>query len=179
MRSYLTATLIFSCVWTVYAKPKNVILVMADDISAREFPMYGSTKWYGDRRAKTPVLDKMATDGGCFVETAWACTICKPSRVMIMNGTYASNNKYWDNSHIGMDCRTIYSAYESAPITLGNMSRDAGYANLWVSKTHIGGGADILSMGFNEAVWAACALADTNSLDSFWFWRRSECPRIT
>lgn len=153
MRYYLTAVLILSSVWTVCARPKNVILVMADDISAREFPIYESTKWYGDRRAKTPVLNRMATAGGCFIETAWACTICKPTRVMIMNGTYASNNKYWDNSHIGMDSRTIYSAYESAPITLGNMSRDAGYANIWVSKTHIGGGCDILSMGFNEAVF--------------------------
>lgn len=137
---------------SVCAKPKNVILVMADDISAREFPFYESTKWTGDRRAKTPVMDKMAEAGGCFIETVWNCTICKPSRVQIMNGTYASNNKYWDNRHIGSDCRTIYAAYESAPITLGNMSRDAGYANLWVSKTHIGGGADILSMGFNECV---------------------------
>ena len=132
--------------------PMNVILVMADDISAREFPFYESTKWTGERRAKTPVMDKMAEVGGCFIETAWNCTICKPSRVNIMNGTYASNNKYWDNRHIGADCHNIYAAYESGPITLGNMSRDAGYANIWVSKTHIGGGADILSMGFNELV---------------------------
>ena len=136
----------------VDAKPMNVILVMADDISAREFPFYESTKWTGKERAKTPVMDRMANEGGCFIETAWNCTICKPSRVTIMNGTYASNHKYWDNRHIGTGCHTIYSAYESAPITLGNMSRDAGYANIWVSKTHIGGGADILSMGFNELV---------------------------
>ncbi len=134
------------------AKPMNVILVMADDISAREFPFYGSTKWTGDRRAKTPVMDRMAEKGGCFIETAWNCTICKPSRVTILNGTYASNHKYWDNSHIGSDCYNTYAVYESAPITLGNMSRDAGYANIWISKTHIGGGTDILSMGFNELV---------------------------
>jgi arylsulfatase A-like enzyme len=135
------------------ARPKNVILVMADDISAREFPFYESSKWTGERRAKTPVMDRMSTRGGCFIETAWASTICKPSRVQIMTGTYASRNKYWDNGHIGMDCRTDYSAYESAPITLGNMSRDAGYANIWLSKTHIGDGGDILSMGFNECVF--------------------------
>lgn len=135
------------------ARPKNVILVMADDISAREFPFYGSSKWTGDRQAKTPVMDSLVNRGGCFVETAWACTICKPSRVQMMTGTYASRNKYWDNGHMGMDCRTVYSAYESAPITLGNMSRDAGYANIWLSKTHIGDGGDILSMGFNECVF--------------------------
>ncbi|MEO0795287.1 MAG: sulfatase-like hydrolase/transferase [Verrucomicrobiota bacterium] len=129
----------------------NVILIVADDISAREFPFYGSSKWSGERRAQTPVMDRLAEEG-CFVETFWAATICKPSRVSMMNGTYAHQNKYWDNRHIGVDCRTVYSAYESAPITLGNMSRDAGYANIWVSKTHITAGGDILSMGFNECV---------------------------
>ena len=130
----------------------NVILIVADDISAREFPFYESSKWSGDRRAKTPMMDRLAEEG-CFIETMWATTICKPSRVALMNGTYAHRNKYWDNRHIGMDCRTVYSAYESAPITLGNMSRDAGYANIWVSKSHICSGGDVLSMGFNEAVF--------------------------
>ncbi|MDF7825160.1 sulfatase-like hydrolase/transferase [Pontiellaceae bacterium B12227] len=140
--------------WSVCAKPMNVILVMADDISAREFPMYESTKWSDGRRADTPMMDRMVKKGGCFVETFWAATICKPSRVLLMNGTYAYNNKYWDNKHIGADCRTVYSAYESAPITLGTMSRDAGYANIWVSKNHISSGGDALSMGFNECVFS-------------------------
>lgn len=143
----------FGCILSVVAKPMNVILVVADDISSREFPFYESTKWTGDRRARTPMMDRMAVDGGCFVETFWAATICKPSRVLLMNGTYAYNNKYWDNKHIGADCRNVYSAYESAPITLGNMSRDAGYANIWVSKNHIASGGDVLSFGFNECVF--------------------------
>ncbi|MBX2825394.1 MAG: sulfatase-like hydrolase/transferase [Gammaproteobacteria bacterium] len=130
----------------------NVILIMADDISAREFPFYNSTKWTGERLAKTPQMDQLAQEG-CFVETFWAATICKPSRVSMMNGTYSYQNKYWDNKHIGADCRNVYSAYESAPITLGNMSRDAGYANIWVSKNHIGAGGDVLSLGFNECVF--------------------------
>jgi arylsulfatase A-like enzyme len=130
----------------------NVILIMADDISAREFPFYESSKWTGDRLAKTPQMDRLA-ETGCFVETMWTATICKPSRVSLMNGTYSYQNKFWDNKHIGMDSHTLYSAYESAPITLGNMSRDAGYANIWVSKTHITAGGDMLSMGFNEGVF--------------------------
>lgn len=153
MKQVLLALLSILSVGYVAAKPMNVILIMADDISAREFPMYESTKWYGDRRAKTPVLDKIAAEGGSFIETVWASTICKPTRVQIMNGTYAHQNKYWDNSHMGTNSHTQYVAYQSAPITLGNMSRDAGYANIWVSKTHNTDGADLLSMGFNEGVF--------------------------
>ena len=153
MRAFLICALMSLAATVVHAKPMNVILVMADDISAREFPFYESTTWTVGRRAKTPVMDRMAKEGGCFFETFWAATICKPSRVVLMNGTYAYNNKYWDNKHIGSDCRNPYNAYESAPITLGNMSRDAGYANIWVSKNHISAGGDALSMGFNECVF--------------------------
>jgi len=98
------------------------------------------------------MMNRLAQEG-CFFETFWAATICKPSRVALLNGTYAYRNKYWDNRHIGADCRNVYSAYESAPITLGNMSRDAGYANIWVSKNHVSSGGDVLSMGFNECVF--------------------------
>ncbi|MGC6455279.1 MAG: sulfatase-like hydrolase/transferase [Coraliomargaritaceae bacterium] len=144
---------IILCTTSLFAdmqKP-NVILIMADDISAREFPFYESSVWTDERRAKTPQMNQLAEEG-CFIETMWAATICKPSRVSMLNGTYSYQNKYWDNAHIGQDCNNIYSAYESAPITLGNMSRDAGYANIWVSKTHVTGGGDLLSMGFNEHV---------------------------
>ncbi|ADE53650.1 sulfatase-like hydrolase/transferase [Coraliomargarita akajimensis] len=130
----------------------NIILIVADDISAREFPFYESSKWTGERLAKTPQMDQLA-ESGCFIETMWAATICKPSRVSMMNGTYSYQNKYWDNRHIGADCRFAHVAYESAPLTLGNVTRDAGYANIWVSKTHITDGGESLSMGFNECVF--------------------------
>lgn len=130
----------------------NVIVIMADDISAREFPFYESTTWSDGRLGKTPQMDKLA-EAGCFIETMWSATICKPARVSLMNGTYAYRNKYWDNRHIGSSCHYTYNAYESAHITLGNLTRDAGYANIWVSKTHINDGGDTLSMGFNENVF--------------------------
>ena len=71
----------------------------------------------------------------------------------MMNGTYACRNTCWDNRHIDTDCWNVYSAYERAPFTLGSMSRDAGYANIWVSKTQIGAGGGVLSMGLNQCVF--------------------------
>ena len=53
-------------------KKPNIIIVLADDISAREFPMYNSDTWSpesgGDTqdkkyRAQTPVLNKLAEKG--------------------------------------------------------------------------------------------------------------------
>ncbi|MEM1110170.1 MAG: sulfatase-like hydrolase/transferase [Planctomycetota bacterium] len=147
----IVLTLLFS--QPAAAKQYNVILILADDISAREFPAYESTEWYGDQLARTPVLDRLVEDGGCFVETVWAATICKPSRAQIISGRYAHHTKWWDNRHLGSDSRHTYSAYKSSRVTLGTLSRDAGYANLWVGKTHINDGGDTLSMGFNEGVF--------------------------
>ena len=53
----------------------NIILIFADDISARELPIYGSTVWTApDKsntsdpkfRARTPVLDQLAREGCWF-----------------------------------------------------------------------------------------------------------------
>jgi arylsulfatase A-like enzyme len=77
----------------------NIILVYADDISARELPAYNSTVWslpYSlgitgkdpNYRAQTPVLDRFAEEAA-FVRTAWANSICSPARATIMTGRYA------------------------------------------------------------------------------------------
>ena len=73
----------------------NVVILFADDISARELPIYGSSVWSpplrGDTsepqyRASTPVLDQMANEG-CWIKTAWASVVCSPSRAMMMRIT--------------------------------------------------------------------------------------------
>ena len=72
------------------AQKLNIIVLFADDISAREFPVYGSTVWTPPRdfggttkerqfRARTPVLDKLARDGA-YATTCWATPVCSPSR---------------------------------------------------------------------------------------------------
>lgn len=63
----------------------NVILNFADDISAREFPIYGSTVWSGFRgdgatdpayRARMPVVDRTPREGVWFANRM----VAKPSR---------------------------------------------------------------------------------------------------
>ena len=65
--SLITVTALLSCRSEVQteAKRPNIILVYADDISARELPIYGSSVWTKEKgvdtsdeafRAKTPVL---------------------------------------------------------------------------------------------------------------------------
>ncbi|MGJ8732674.1 MAG: sulfatase-like hydrolase/transferase [Cellulophaga sp.] len=130
----------------------NIILLYADDISARELPIYGSTVWSlpkggnlkgGDTsdkkyRAKTPVLNKLAKKG-VYVKTAWAATICSPSRAMMMTGRYAHRHKWWHNSDKGKapDRKGSWNLYDSSPYSLEVVAKKGGYATYWAGKTQM------------------------------------------
>lgn len=137
---------------SVVAKPKpNVVVILADDISAREFPMYGSSVWTNPDsettsdpafRAQTPVMDRLAREG-VFIKTAWGATVCSPSRAMLMTGRYASIHKWWNNGDLGTMVRNgkktndVVPLYTTSPMLIGHMAQQAGYATQWVGKTQM------------------------------------------
>jgi arylsulfatase A-like enzyme len=135
-------------------KKPNIIVVFADDISARELPIYNSSTWSvppqgGDTsnpkyRAETPVMDKIAKEG-VFIKSAWGATICSPSRAMMMTGRYAHIHKWWHlkdrGSFINKEGKKdrTYPLYESSPHTIGHIAKAGGYATYWAGKTQISG----------------------------------------
>lgn len=140
----------------------NIVVLYADDISARELPVYGSTLWTlpkggvlkgGDTRdvqyrASTPVLDSLA-QAGCYIETAWAATICGPSRAMMMTGRYAHRHKWYHNKDKGQNPERsgTWLLYDSSPHTIGHIAGAGGYATLWAGKTQMN---DVREFGFDE-----------------------------
>ncbi|MEQ9290179.1 MAG: sulfatase-like hydrolase/transferase [Cyclobacteriaceae bacterium] len=159
------------------SKP-NIILIFADDISARELPVYGSAKWSpapqgGDSsdprfRASTPVLDRLAKEG-IWVKTAWAATVCSPSRAMMMTGRYAHLHKWWHNKDKGKwtnekGIQTSYPLFEGSPHTIGHVARAGGYATYWAGKTQMEG-AD--SFGFDEGVFTPGGYGENETLNTF------------
>ena len=145
--SIINITIAFICIVTNAQKKPNIILLYADDISARELPIYGSTVWSppkgGDTqdlqyRAQTPVLDKLAQDG-CYIKTAWAATICSPSRAMMMTGRYAHLHKWWHNSDKGKapDGKGSWNLYDSSPYNISSVAKAGGYATYWAGKTQM------------------------------------------
>ncbi|MDZ8118772.1 sulfatase-like hydrolase/transferase [Pontiella agarivorans] len=143
------------------SKP-NIIIFFADDISAREFPSYGSSVWTApdssdtsdlNYRAKTPVLDRLAEDG-CMIRTCWGATLCNPSRAMMMSGRYAHITKWWNNGDKGRGPdetgKVVYDwpVYVSSPLLLGHVAQKAGYGTYWSGKTQMSGREDL--HGFDE-----------------------------
>lgn len=152
----------------------NIILVFADDISARELPLYGSSVWSkpegGDTsdpafRANTPVLDRIAQQG-CWVKTAWASVVCSPSRAMMMTGRYAHIHKWWGNKSKGTytdkESKTsTWPLYESSPLQIGHVAQQAGYATYWSGKTQMAG--DLSRFGFDQGCFTPGSLMDRDN----------------
>lgn len=152
-----------SAVSRVELSKPNIVIYFADDISPREFAIYNAPEWSPPERgstsdpqylAKTPVMDRLAEEG-IFVTTAWASTVCKPSRAMLLTGRYAHRQQWWGNRDIArvpqpggwMDAWHIY---ESSPILLSHLAGKMGYGTYWVSKFHLSG--DYSKYGFDEAM---------------------------
>ena len=156
------------------SKP-NIILIFADDISARELPIYNSSTWSkpdrGDtsdpaHRAKTPVLDQLANEG-CWVTTAWASVVCSPSRAMMMTGRFAHRHKWWNNKDTGyyLDENgkpAKWPLYKSSPEKLiGHVAQKGGYQTYWAGKTQMPG--DLSAYGFHEGCFTPGNLSDTDN----------------
>ncbi len=140
----------------------NIVLLLADDISARELPIYGSDIWTdpvgGSTRqevykAETPVLDRLAQEG-VWVKTCWSATVSSPARAQIMTGRYAHLQKWWHNGDFGTyinekGVETTWPVYESSPMTIGAVAKEGGYRTYWSGKTGMPGVENCENYGFD------------------------------
>jgi arylsulfatase A-like enzyme len=106
------------------AKP-NLVIILADDLG------YGDIGAFEQKTLKTPWLDKMASEGMRLTQFYAGCTVCAPSRSVLMTG-----------KHMG---HTIVRGNSSEPIilqpgttTLASLLKTAGYATGCVGKWGIG-----------------------------------------
>jgi arylsulfatase A len=77
-------------------KPKkrpNIVVILSDDVGFEEYGIYKVKK---GEKSNTPIVDKLGEEGVAF-KTAYAQSICGPSRAMLYSGTYAATNGAYDN----------------------------------------------------------------------------------
>ena len=106
-------------------KLPNLILILADDLG------YGDLGCFGQKTLKTPRLDAMAREGMRFTQFYAGCTVCAPSRSVLMTGR-----------HMG---RTVVRGNSTKPIviqpgqpTVASVLKKAGYATACIGKWGIG-----------------------------------------
>ena len=116
-------TALFSIVWLAQAqaasKP-NMVFIIADDCTYRDIGCYGG-------QARTPHIDKLATEGMRFTRCFQAAPMCSPTRHNIYTGLYPVKSGAWPNH------TRAYSHVKSIVHHL----RPLGYRVTQTGKTHI------------------------------------------
>lgn len=111
------------------SEPPNIVLILADDVSADMFSCYAQAD-----SARTPNIDQIAANGVCF-QTCFAPAICAPSRACLMTGVYGNRTGVFRNDMWAFDSRgTLFTAQPS----WAKLIRDAGYATAIAGKWHCG-----------------------------------------
>jgi len=78
---------------TAHMGPKpNIIFILVDDLG------YGDLGCYGQKRIKTPRLDRMAAEGLRFTDHYAGHTVCRPSRLVFLTGRHTGRTAIADNS---------------------------------------------------------------------------------
>ena len=125
----------------------NVVLIMADDLG------YGDLSCYGSDTIKTPVLDKLASEGVRLTSFYAGCTICTPSRMALLTGAYPARVG-WRGGVVGYGIKPQNGLAPGA-ITIAEVFKGAGYQTALIGKWHLGDTPELSPMkqGFDTTFY--------------------------
>lgn len=114
-------------------RPPNFIVILADDIGAKELACYGNT------RHATPNLDALAA-GGVQFQTCYATPLCHPTRLMLMTGQYGCHNGVYNfaNRRGGPDPDSAAEEMTNH-FTFAQLLKQQGYATALAGKWQLSG----------------------------------------
>jgi arylsulfatase A len=110
-----------------HKKKPNIILVVTDDLGYRDLGCYGQKK------IKTPVLDRLAANGIKFNRFYAGNTQCLPSRVSLMTGLHSGHSRVRENGGNG-----IHPPIHEEDITIATVLKAAGYKTGMTGKWALG-----------------------------------------
>ena len=128
MRRFLLAVLLafLPTVADAQTKPKNVVLIIADDLGMQ-------LGCYGDPVIKSPNLDALAKKGVRFTKAYASVSSCSPSRASIFTGLYSHQNGMYGLQH-PPHSQQCHAWVQGLP----NLLRNAGYYTGLIGKFHVG-----------------------------------------
>jgi arylsulfatase A-like enzyme len=107
----------------------NVIFILADDLG------YGDLRCYGQQRIRTPVLDRMASEGLRFTQAYAGTSVCAPSRCSLLTGRNTGHCTIRGNRSDRTKPETPLTADE---LTVPQIFHTAGYATALIGKWGVG-----------------------------------------
>ena len=139
-REFLAAPAAALAVPQAAAAPPNIVFILADDLG------YGDTGPYGQRRIRTPHLDRMAAEGTRFTQAYSGSTVCAPSRCTLMTGKHTGHATVRGNVK-------PEAGLAAGETTVAGLLHGAGYRTALFGKWGLGGpgtGSVPNTRGFDE-----------------------------
>lgn len=101
----------------------NIIFILADDLG------YGDLGCYGQKRIKTPNLDRLAAEGMRFTQCYAGSTVCAPSRASLMTGRHTGHARIRGNERVPL---------KPEDVTVAETLKQLGYATGIIGKWGLG-----------------------------------------
>jgi arylsulfatase len=141
-------------------KKPNIVFILADDLG------YAEVGCYGQKKIKTPNIDRLAKEGMKFTQHYSGNPVCAPSRCTLMTGLHTGHAQVRNNKQIGGSegwklGSTIGGQWplEEGTVTVGKILQDAGYVTgafgKWGLGT-VGGSGDPQKQGFDHFYGYIC-----------------------
>ncbi|MDQ3439036.1 MAG: sulfatase-like hydrolase/transferase, partial [Planctomycetota bacterium] len=115
------------------AKP-NVVFIICDDLG------YGDVGPYGQKRIKTPNIDRLAKEGMLFTQGYSGSPVCAPSRSRLLTGQHTGRTPIRANPRYvrGWDRKQGDVPLPAEAATFPKLFKQAGYATAAIGKWGLG-----------------------------------------
>lgn len=120
-------------------KKANIVYILADDLG------YAELGCYGQKKIKTPNIDKLAAEGMKFTQHYSGNPVCAPSRCALMTGLHTGHTQVRGNKQVGGKegwklGSTIGGQWplKAGTVTVAGILKDAGYTTGAFGKWGLG-----------------------------------------
>ena len=158
------------------SRKPNIILILADDLG------YNEVGAYGQRKIRTPSIDRLAQEGVRLTDHYSGSPVCAPSRAVLLTGLHTGHAYIRDNAEMGFrgDVWRDPALEGQRPLpagtfTMATMLKRAGYATAAVGKWGLGGPGsegEPTRLGFDHFFGFLCQRVAHNHYPAY-LWRNS------
>ncbi len=137
-------------------RPPNIIFILADDLG------YGDIGAFGQKKIRTPNLDRMAAEGMRFTQHYAGNAVCAPSRCVLLTGKHPGHAWIRDNKEVQPEGQPPLPANT---ITIAKLLKQQGYVTAAMGKWGLGfpgSEGDPLKQGFDRFFGYNCQRAAHN-----------------